>query len=67
MALRQGCGGLNKVCNCELYRVAQAYINEKKLDSEMRTLTQNANQFAKQTGAWLSLVMGFCEIVNMLY
>jgi hypothetical protein len=60
-----------------VYRVAQAYLNEKvssvlfiylrvfliselqKLDAEMRALTQNANQFAKQTGAWLSLVDNF--------
>jgi hypothetical protein len=40
-------------------RVAQAYLNEKKLDSEMRTLTTNANQFAKQTQQWLSLVDNF--------
>lgn len=40
-------------------RVAQAYLNEKKLDSEMRTLTQNAQQFSRQTGQWLSLVDNF--------
>ncbi|XP_021957866.1 biogenesis of lysosome-related organelles complex 1 subunit 1 [Folsomia candida] len=39
--------------------VAQAYLNEKKLDSEMRTLTQNAQQFSRQTGQWLSLVDNF--------
>ncbi|ODN00529.1 Biogenesis of lysosome-related organelles complex 1 subunit 1 [Orchesella cincta] len=39
--------------------VAQAYLNEKKLDSEMRTLTTNASQFAKQTQQWLALIDNF--------
>jgi len=39
--------------------VAQAYLNEKKLDSEMRTLTTNTTQFAKQTQQWLSLIDNF--------
>jgi len=42
-----------------LFSVAQAYLNEKKLDSEMRTLSVNASQFAKQTQQWLSLVENF--------
>jgi len=39
--------------------VAQAYLNEKKLDSEMRALTTNASQFAKQTHQWLALIDNF--------
>ncbi|CAG7831960.1 unnamed protein product [Allacma fusca] len=39
--------------------VAQAYINEKRLDAEMRTLTTNAGQFAKQTHQWLTLIENF--------
>jgi len=39
--------------------VAQAYLNEKKLDTEMRTLTTNAAQFTKQTQQWLSLIENF--------
>jgi len=44
---------------CNIFSVAQAYINEKKLDSEMRTLTTNAAQFAKQTQQWLTLIENF--------
>jgi len=46
--------------------VAQAYLSEKRLDAEMRTLTSNANQFAKQTGQWLTLVDNFNSALKEL-
>lgn len=40
-------------------RVAQAYVNQKKLDTETKILQANAAQFAKQTMQWLKLVEDF--------
>lgn len=42
-----------------LFRVAQAYLNQKKLDAEAKQLHNNALQFSKQTQQWLSLVDNF--------
>ncbi|XP_059166884.1 biogenesis of lysosome-related organelles complex 1 subunit 1-like [Physella acuta] len=39
--------------------VAQAYVNQKKLDTETRILQANAAQFSKQTMQWLKLVEDF--------
>lgn len=39
--------------------VAQAYINQKKLDTETKILQANASQFSKQTLQWLKLVEDF--------
>ncbi|XP_074658764.1 biogenesis of lysosome-related organelles complex 1 subunit 1-like isoform X2 [Tubulanus polymorphus] len=39
--------------------VAQAYVNQKKLDTETKILQANAAQFAKQTTLWLRLVEDF--------
>ncbi|VDI23466.1 biogenesis of lysosome-related organelles complex 1 subunit 1 [Mytilus galloprovincialis] len=39
--------------------VAQAYINQKKLDTETKILQANAAQFSKQTLQWLKLVEDF--------
>jgi len=39
--------------------VAQAYVNQKKLDTETRILQANAGQFARQTAQWLKLVEDF--------
>ncbi|KAK7477076.1 hypothetical protein BaRGS_00031662 [Batillaria attramentaria] len=39
--------------------VAQAYVNQKKLDTETRILQANAAQFSKQTLQWLKLVEDF--------
>ncbi|XP_013415970.1 biogenesis of lysosome-related organelles complex 1 subunit 1 isoform X3 [Lingula anatina] len=39
--------------------VAQAYVNQKKLDTETKILQINAGQFAKQTMQWLKLVEDF--------
>lgn len=39
--------------------VAQAYLNQKKLDAEAKQLHIGATTFAKQTNQWLSLIEGF--------
>jgi len=39
--------------------VAQAYLNQKKLDAEAKQLQTNATNFAKQTQSWLHLVESF--------
>ena len=42
-----------------IFSVAQAYINQKKLDTETKILQANASQFSKQTLQWLKLVEDF--------
>jgi len=44
--------------------VAQAYINQKKIDSEAKQLQTNAAQFSKQTTAWLTLLDNFNEALK---
>ena len=39
--------------------VAQAYINQKRLDAEAKRLHANATEFAHQTQNWISLVDSF--------
>lgn len=41
------------------HRVAQAYLNQKRLDSEAKQLHMSANNFAKQTQQWMQLIDGF--------
>ena len=37
----------------------QAYLNQKRLDSEAKQLHLNATNFSKQTTAWLQLIDNF--------
>ncbi|XP_066473113.1 biogenesis of lysosome-related organelles complex 1 subunit 1 [Tiliqua scincoides] len=44
--------------------VAQAYVNQKKLDYEVKTLQIQAAQFAKQTGQWITMVENFNQALK---
>lgn len=47
-----------------LYRVAQAYLNQKKLDSEAKQLQVSATNFAKQSQQWLHLIESFSSALK---
>jgi 5,10-methylene-tetrahydrofolate dehydrogenase/methenyl tetrahydrofolate cyclohydrolase len=47
------------------FRVAQAYVNQKKLDTETKILQANAAHFAKQTTQWLKLVEEFNQSLKV--
>ncbi|XP_043939661.1 biogenesis of lysosome-related organelles complex 1 subunit 1 [Protopterus annectens] len=44
--------------------VAQAYVNQRKLDHEVKALQTQATQFAKQTAQWISMVEGFNQALK---
>lgn len=46
--------------------VAQAYLNQKKLDVEAKQLHVNATNFSKQTQQWLNLVESFSGALKEL-
>lgn len=46
--------------------VAQAYLNQKKLDAEAKQLHQSAIVFSKQTSQWLSLIDNFNSALKEL-
>lgn len=48
-----------------LPRVAQAYVNQRKLDHEVKTLQIQAAQFAKQTGQWINMVENFNQALKV--
>lgn len=39
--------------------VAQAYLNQKKIEEEVKQLHYNMSQFSKQTQQWVTLIEGF--------
>ncbi|KAG1941095.1 biogenesis of lysosome-related organelles complex 1 subunit [Pimephales promelas] len=45
-------------------RVAQAYVNQRKLDHEVKTLQVQASQFSKQTAQWISMVENFNQALK---
>uniref|UniRef100_A0A8C3SBZ8 Biogenesis of lysosome-related organelles complex 1 subunit 1 n=1 Tax=Chelydra serpentina TaxID=8475 RepID=A0A8C3SBZ8_CHESE len=45
--------------------VAQAYVNQRKLDHEVKTLQIQAAQFAKQTGQWINMVENFNQALKV--
>lgn len=47
-----------------IFRVAQAYLNQKRLDAEAKQLHQGAIGFAKQTQQWLNLVESFSSALK---
>lgn len=46
--------------------VAQAYLNQKRLDAEAKQLHIGATNFAKQTQQWLQLIDGFSSSLKEL-
>jgi len=44
--------------------VAQAYLNQKRLDAEAKQLHVQANNFAKQTHQWLNLIENFHQALK---
>lgn len=50
--------------------MAQAYVNQRKLDHEVKTLQVQASQFAKQTAQWINMVENFnqaLKVRNLFY
>lgn len=45
--------------------MAQAYVNQRKLDQEVKTLQAQAAQFAKQTGQWITMVENFNQALKV--
>lgn len=48
-----------------LYSVAQAYLNQKRLDAEAKQLHVGATNFAKQTQQWMQLIDGFSSALKV--
>jgi len=46
--------------------VAQAYLNQKRLDAEAKQLHMGATNFAKQTHQWLQLIDQFSSALKEL-
>jgi len=46
--------------------VAQAYLNQKRLDAEAKQLHSHASNFARQTQQWLGLVDNFNSALKEL-
>ena len=51
----------SKICNSVFLKLntLQAYLNQKRLDSEAKQLHLNASNFSKQTASWLTLIESF--------
>lgn len=49
------------------FSVAQAYLNQKRLDHESKELHVNVTNFAKQTAQWLQLVENFSQVLKVSY
>lgn len=49
-----------------LSRVAQAYLNQKKLDAEAKQLQTAVIGFSKQTQNWITLIDGFSAALKEL-
>lgn len=50
----------------EYFRVAQAYLNQKRLDAEAKQLHASATNFAKQTQQWMNLIEGFSSALKVI-
>lgn len=45
--------------------VAQAYLNQKRLDAEAKQLHTSATNFSKQTQQWMNLIEGFSSALKV--
>lgn len=50
----------------EFSSVAQAYLNQKRLDAEAKQLHVGATNFAKQTQQWLHLIDNFSTALKVI-
>jgi len=50
-----------------IFSVANAYVNQKKLDTETKILQANAAQFSRQTAQWLKLVEDFNTALKVIH
>lgn len=48
-------------------RVAQAYLNQRKLDAETKQLQANVAQFSKQANQWLVLMQSLNKSVKVTW
>ena len=48
------------------FSVAQAYLNQKRLDAEAKQLHLGATNFSKQTHQWLQLIDGFSTALKVI-
>lgn len=47
-------------------RIAQTYLNQRKLDSEAKQLVANIDQFSRSINQWLTLMNGFNDSLKQL-
>lgn len=45
--------------------MAQAYLNQKRLDAEAKQLHTSATNFAKQTQQWMNLIENFSNALKV--
>jgi hypothetical protein len=43
----------------DMFRVAEAFVNQKKIDAKIKQLNQNTATFLKQTQQWMLLLESF--------
>lgn len=51
----------------DFLRVAQAYLNQRKLDAEAKQLQSNVNQFSKSANQWLNLMQSLNKSVKVSF
>lgn len=45
--------------------MAQAYLNQRRLDAEAKQLHTSATNFSKQTQQWMNLIEGFSSALKV--
>lgn len=59
------CNDFDPSTDLMICRVAQAYLNQKRLDAEAKQLHTSATNFAKQTQQWMNLIEGFSSALKV--